>query len=110
MFLKLIKPGEQALANEGFLQIKYVLYKRKATLVILLITFNPLFSNQVVKESYHTATVRIHVEKAIQRVEISRILSHIPVHLFAHIHAILHVCSIVANTQHPLIDERNDNF
>ncbi|XP_033214087.1 uncharacterized protein LOC117171142 [Belonocnema kinseyi] len=108
-FLKLTEPGEQVLADKGFPQIKSEVHKRKATLLIPPVASNPQFTNEEVDESCNIASVRIHAERAIQRIKLSRILSPIPVHLFPHIDEIMQVCSIIANIQRPLINERWTN-
>lgn len=106
-FLNLIEPNDLVLADKGFPQIKSELGKRNATLVIPPFAVNPQFSDEEVEEGYSIASVRIHVERAIQRVKLSKILSHISADLLSYIDAIMHVCCVIANSLPPLIEERN---
>ncbi|KAJ4426818.1 hypothetical protein ANN_26617 [Periplaneta americana] len=65
--LKLIEPGDQIMADKGFPGIKTVLEESNAILVM------PPFMNEghltpdQVDDTYNIASVRIHVERCIQR-------------------------------------------
>lgn len=102
-FLELIEPGDTVLADKGFPQIKSELLKREAVLVIPPFAFDPQFSHEDVEETYKIASVRIHVERAIQRIKLCNILQMIPIELLPHIDAIMHMCCIIANSKTPLI-------
>lgn len=102
----MIEPNDLVLADKGFLQIQSELGKRNAALVIPPFAVNPQFSDEEV-EGYSITSVRIHVERAIQRVKLSKILNHISIDLLPYIDAIMHTCCIIANNLPPLIEERN---
>ncbi|XP_018398069.1 PREDICTED: uncharacterized protein LOC108776059 [Cyphomyrmex costatus] len=69
-FLNLIEPGDEIMADKGFPQIKVELLLRQCTIVMPPFAFNPQFSREEVLEGYSIASVRIHVERAIQRIKI----------------------------------------
>ena len=68
-FLNLIEPDDSVLADKGFPQIKSELSKRDAMLVIPPFAFNPQFTHDEIDDTYKIASVRIHVERAIQRIK-----------------------------------------
>jgi len=63
---------------------------------------DPQFSREDVIEGYNIASVRIHIERAIQKIKIFKILQHINVELFESIDDIMHIC-ILVNNKEPLI-------
>ncbi|GBP41239.1 hypothetical protein EVAR_30677_1 [Eumeta japonica] len=94
---------DTVLADKGFPQIKSELLKRNALLVIPPFAFDPQFTNSEIDETYKIASVRIHVERAIQRIKLCNILKFIPITLLPHIDAIMHMCCVIANSKPPLI-------
>lgn len=103
--LSLIEPGDLVLADKGFPQIKSELAQRNAILVIPPFAFDAQFTSEQMDETYNIASVRIHVEQAIQRIKIFNILRHIPNTLIPCINEIMHVCCVLANNKPPLIKE-----
>ena len=62
-----------------------------------------------VKESQTIASVRIHVERAIQRIKKFRVLrNEIPLTLHGSINQIWTVCCLLANSMPPLIQKDNE--
>ncbi|XP_066583806.1 uncharacterized protein [Prorops nasuta] len=105
-FLTLLEAGDEVLADKGFPQIRSELMKRNAILTIPPFAFNPQFTEEEVQSGYNIASVRIHVERAIQRVKLQGILRHISIDLINYIDQIMHMCCVIANSLPPLI--KND--
>lgn len=103
MFLKLIEPGDEIMADKGFPQIKSELLKCKCTLVMPPFAINSQFTREEVLEGYSIASVRIHVERAIQRIKLFKILDHILIELMPHMDKIMYVAGVLANNKEPLI-------
>lgn len=68
-----------------------------------LFAFDPKFTKEEVIEGYQIASVRIHVERAIQRVKTFKILSHINIEFLPKIDKIMRIACALANTKEPLI-------
>lgn len=105
-FLDLIEPGDFILADKGFPRIKSELQQRKCTLVMPPFAFNPQFEREEVLEGYAIASVRIHVERAIQRIKLCEILNKIDSETVKHIDKIMHVACVFANIRKPLIAKK----
>ncbi|XP_066582244.1 uncharacterized protein [Prorops nasuta] len=105
-FLTLLEAGDEVLADKGFPQIRSELMKRNAILTIPPFAFNPQFTEEEVQSGYNIASVRIHVERAIQRVKVQGILRYISMDLINYIDQIMHMCCVIANSLPPLI--KND--
>lgn len=98
----MLRPGDEVLADKGFPQIKTELLQRQCTLVMRFAN-QPQFSEEEVLEGYAIASVRIHVERAIQRIKIFKILQHINVELFEKIDDIMYLICVLVNNNEPLI-------
>jgi len=64
---------------------------------------NVVFTEDEIIKSYNIASVRIHVEKSIQRFKIYNILQKIPIELLECIDNIIFLCCVMTNLQLPLI-------
>ena len=104
-FIDLVEPGDEIMADKGFPQIRSELLKHNCVLVMPPFAFNPQFTREEVLEGYNIASVRIHVERCIQRVRIFKVLDFVPVKLMPHIDKIMYVACILANNKEPLIKE-----
>lgn len=102
-FLGLVEPGDQIMADKGFPQMKTALLERQCVLVMPPMAINPQFSREEVLEGYSIASVRIHVERAIQRVKIFGILRHINVELFNYIDKVMFIACVLANNKEPIL-------
>lgn len=102
-FINLIEPGDEIIADKGFPQIRTQLLKRQCSLIMPPFGFDPQFTREEVMEGYSIASVRIHVERAIQRIKIFKILEHINIDLLPYIDKILFLTCILANNKEPLI-------
>ncbi|KAJ8666996.1 hypothetical protein QAD02_008658 [Eretmocerus hayati] len=57
------------------------------------------FTMQETEDTYIIASVRIHVERIMQRLRIHKILDKIPTHLFKHVDDIVHMYCVLVNLQ-----------
>lgn len=87
------------MADKGFPQIRSELLQRQSTLVMPPFNFNPQFTREKVLEGYSIASVRIHVERVIQRIKIFKVLEHLNVELLPHIDKIMYVAGVLANNK-----------
>lgn len=102
-FLNLLEPGDEVMADKGFPEISVDLLQKNCTLVMPPFAVNPQFTREEVLTGYSIASVRIHVERAIQRIKIFKILQHISIELLNHIDDIIFVAAVLANNKEPLI-------
>lgn len=108
-FLNLVEPGDEIMADKGFPQIQTDLFIRKCVLVMPPFALNPQFTREEVLEGYSVASVRIHVERAIQRVKIFKILDHVNNEILPKIDTIIHVACALANSKEPILRNANLN-
>lgn len=108
-FINLVEPGDEIMADKGFPLIQTELLQRNCVLIMPPVADKPQFTREEVLEGYSIASVRIHVERAIQRIKIFKILEHVTSDLMDNIDDIMHVACALANCKEPLIsDELND--
>jgi len=105
-FLNMLQSGDEVMADKGFPQIKTELLQRECTLVMPPFAFNQQFTEQEVLQGHAIASVRIHVERAIQRIKIFKILQHVNVDLFDKLDDIVYFICIIVNNKEPLIQEK----
>jgi hypothetical protein len=107
--LDLLEPGDIVMADKGFPKI----LTNTADNVVMVIPprakpRQKQFSVEQMEETKKIAKVRIHVERAIQRVKTFNILNNrLSTDQFKHIDQIFHLCCVLANFQPPLINEVN---
>lgn len=104
-FLSLIEPGDVVLCDKGFPAIKTTMADEGAVLVMP--PFN-VGGGQLSKENMETtliiAQVRIHVERAIQRLKLHNVLTNrVPLTLIPQMEKVMQVCSALVNMQSPII-------
>ena len=104
-FLDLLDPGDEVMADRGF-PIRDELLLRRAKL-----TMPPAAKGQEqmpksdVEKTKHVANLRIHVERAINRIKWFRIMkSTLPITLLPRIDDISSVCSALCNLCPPLVE------
>ncbi|XP_049524298.1 uncharacterized protein LOC119452548 [Dermacentor silvarum] len=107
-FLNLVQPGDVVMADKGFPGIRAGLEGTQAVLVMPpFLQGGGQFSESDVHETYKIAQVRIHVERAIQRIKMFNILNvRVPTELIPAMSDVFHVCCILANLQPPIIQEQ----
>lgn len=110
-FLNYLLPGDEIMADRGF-TINDLLFPLRVKLNIPAFTKgqDQLLEDDVT-ETRRIARVRIHVERAIRRLKVFKILSDIvPVSLVKKVDDILIVCSALVNLGSDLIKESNADF
>ncbi|XP_075550264.1 uncharacterized protein LOC142583657 [Dermacentor variabilis] len=101
--LSLLEPGDVVLADKGFPDIKTGVGAQDATLVMPAFATSPQFTESEVDATYETASVRIHVERVIQRLKIYDIITRrIPHELTGYADEILHVLAVRTNLKKPI--------
>lgn len=104
-FLNQIERGDVVLADKGFPGIKAPVEGNKG--IVVLPPFskgNMQFTYDELQETYHIAQVRIHVERAIQRIKVYNIVNcRVPNDLIPHMSEIMRMCCILVNLQPPIL-------
>ena len=106
IFLKLgviryFQTGDLILADKGFL-IQNILPPGVSVNIPPFLS-NPQFTENEIKCTKSIARCRIHVERAIQRIKVSKILACIPQELRTHIDIVFQLIACLINLQTPLI-------
>lgn len=102
--LEYLQPGDEVMADRGF-TIRDILFERKVNLVILSFTKKGAqLTEEQVTSTRRIANVRIHVERAIRRLKVFKILSQVvPISLVPKVDKILRICSALVNLRCDLI-------
>ena len=103
-FLDYLRAGDEVMADRGF-TIRDLLNERKVSLNIPAFTKrrNQL-TNEEITRTRRVANVRIHVERAIQRLKVFKILSQtVPISMARKLDNILSICGGLVNLRSPLI-------
>ncbi|XP_064468682.1 uncharacterized protein LOC135382911 [Ornithodoros turicata] len=96
--LPLLEPGDLVLADKGFPGIRTGVGQQGATLVMPPFATKPQFTEAEADATYDTASVRIHVERVIQRLRIFDILNtRIPQELAMYMDKIMHIVCVLTN-------------
>ncbi len=103
-FLDRLHPGDMVMADRGFL-IREVLNERKVDLNIPpFLNGRKKFTPQEEAQTKQIAKVRIHVERAIERLKKFRLLQKvIPLSLVPVFSQIVFVCACLVNFQEPIV-------
>lgn len=103
-FLDHLRPGDEVMADRGF-TIHNLLQERLVKLNIPAFTHRRAqLTNEEVTRTRRVANVRIHVERAIRRLKVFRILSQtVPISLVPKVDKILRICAALVNLRRPLI-------
>lgn len=110
-FLDYILPSDEVMADRGF-TIDDVLFPRRVELNIPAFTkYKPQLSGEDVTSTRRIARVRIHVERAIRRLKVFKVLSStVPVSSLKLFDDILVVCSVLVNLKSYLIRDTEENY
>ncbi|XP_064482886.1 uncharacterized protein LOC135395722 [Ornithodoros turicata] len=96
--LPLLEPGDLVLADKGFPGIRTGVGQQGATLVMPPFATKPQFTEAEADATYDTASIRIHVERVIQRLRIFDILNtRIPQELAMYMDKIMHIICVLTN-------------
>lgn len=111
-FLDRIEPGDVVLADKGFPGIRAPVEGSKG--IVILPPFsrgNVQFTYEELQQTYHIAQVRIHVERAIQRIKMFNIVNaRVPNDLIPHMSDIMRMCCILVNLQPSILSaQRHEN-
>ncbi|CAN7951223.1 unnamed protein product [Ixodes pacificus] len=105
-FLSVLESDDVVLADKGFPGIRASLADRGVVLVMPPFSAgsNVPFTPEEMEETYAVASVRIHVERMIQRIKLFDILNHrVPISLIPAMGDIFHMCCVLANLQPHII-------
>lgn len=104
-FLEHVEQGDVVLADKGFPGIKAPVENKHGVMVFPPFAKGQLqFTNEEMEMTYQVAHVRIHVERAIQRVKVFNILnSRVPTELISCMTDIVRMCCVLVNLQPPII-------
>ncbi|KAG9273573.1 hypothetical protein AMEX_G12744 [Astyanax mexicanus] len=102
--LDYLNAGDEVMADRGFL-IRDVLFERKGKLVMPSFTKKGAqLTEEQVTATRRIANVRIHVERAIRRLKVYKILSQVvPITMAPKMDKILRVCAALVNLRDELI-------
>ena len=103
-FLDCLRPGDLVMGDRGF-TIRDLVEERRVRLVIPAFTRKQSqLTNEQVTQMRRIANVRIHVERAIRRLKVYKILSQtVPISLVPKIDKILQICAALINLRGELI-------
>ena len=107
-FLKHLQLGDTVMADKGFPQIQADLNDKNVLLVMppFADPNSSQFPEAEMELTYRIASVRIHVERVIQRIKIFNILNNrIATEMLPHMDEIMHICCILANLQSKIIKD-----
>ncbi|CAN7978350.1 unnamed protein product [Ixodes persulcatus] len=104
-FLERIEPGDVVLADKGFPGIKAPVESKHGVMVFPPFSKGQLqFTSAEMEMTYQVAKVRIHVERAIQRIKIFNVLNNrVPTELISSMTDIVHICCVLVNLQPPIL-------
>lgn len=99
----LLEPGDVVLADKGFPGIQTNI--PNSIVIMPPFVHDGKLTVEEIVETYNIASVRIHVERCIQRIKLHRVLDKIPVELFPYIDRIVHICCVLTNLQPHIIKQ-----
>ena len=104
-FLELIERNDNVMADRGF-NIRDLLLRKHAFLNIPAFSDGKQLSARAVLKSRRIASVRIHVERAMERIKNYKIIQGVlPLKLKNSIDQVLTICAVLSNLQDPLVNE-----
>ena len=102
-FLDLVDKNDNIMADRGF-NIRDLLLRKNAHLNIPAFSEGKQLSARAVQKSRRIASVRIHVERAMERIKNFKIIQGvIPLKLKNSLDQVLMICAILSNLQDPLV-------
>ncbi|XP_063236328.1 uncharacterized protein LOC134538769 [Bacillus rossius redtenbacheri] len=101
--LILLEVGDEVMADKGFPGIKTSLSDKGVVVVTPPYLHDGKLTAEEVETTYSIASVRIHVERCIQRIKIFHILDKLSIELLPFIDDIVHMCCVLVNLQSPII-------
>ena len=106
--LNLLEPGDEVLADKGFPQIKTILDAKNENILLVMPPFkhNEQFTPEEVDETYKIASIRIHIERIMQRLRTHKILEKLTTEMLPFIDKIIFMACVLVNLQKPIIKEK----
>lgn len=103
--LNLLEKGDIILADKGFPEIKTTLDEKGNGVVIVMPPFllDGKFSAQQVEETEKVASVRIHIERIMQRIKTFRITSNLLILELPYVNNIIFMACVLVNLQPPIL-------
>lgn len=104
--ISLLEDGDIILADKGFPSVQEKIDNQGKKSFVVMPPFlegNVAFTKEEAESTYKIASVRIHVERIMQRLRTYRVLDKIPDHLFGYVDDILHICCVLVNLQPPIM-------
>lgn len=107
-FLDYLQAGDEVMGDRGF-TVRDLMEERKVNLIIPAFTRKKCqLTNEAVTRTRRIAHARIHVERAIRRLKVYKILSQkVPINLVPKIDKILKVCAGLVNLRADLISNEH---
>ena len=106
-FLDHLRAGDEVMGDRGF-TIRDLLEERNVRLITPAFTRKKSqLTNEQVTRTRRIANVRIHIERAIRRLKVYKILSQtVPIHFVTKIDKILKICAALVNLRGELISSK----
>uniref|UniRef100_A0A672PN14 THAP-type domain-containing protein n=1 Tax=Sinocyclocheilus grahami TaxID=75366 RepID=A0A672PN14_SINGR len=106
--LEYLHPGDEVMVDRGFL-IRDLLFERQVNVIIPHFANKMQLTEEKVTCSCRIANVRIHVERAIRRLKVYKVLSQtLPITLMPKIDQILRISAALVNLRGDLIREADN--
>ncbi|XP_066593152.1 uncharacterized protein [Prorops nasuta] len=108
-FLQLLQPGDVVLADKGFPQIKTMIDDSGKGILVVMPPFlrNECFTASEVEETQTIASIKIHIERIMQRIKTFHIMSKFSINMLPYVNEIIFICCALVNLQPPIIKEKN---
>jgi hypothetical protein len=107
-FLQLLEPGDVVLADKGFPQIKSLLDDSGKGVLVVMPPFlrGECFTANDVQETQTIASVRIHIERIMQRIKKFGIMSKFSIKILPHVNVITHYLHVLRICQFTTFDNK----
>ncbi|KAF4530605.1 hypothetical protein B566_EDAN018697 [Ephemera danica] len=99
----LLEPGDDVMADKGFPGITTTFGEQQIVVIMPPFNHEGGFTTDEIEQTYSIASVRIHVERAIERIKNYNILRFITHDLQPLIDDIMHMACVLVNLQPPII-------
>ncbi|XP_038059812.1 uncharacterized protein LOC119730833 [Patiria miniata] len=102
-FLNMLEPDDEIVASKGFPDLARQVAGRQAVAVAPPLAIpNRHFKAGDVAMAYNVSSVRVRVERVVQRIRLFNILSvTYPSELLPYVDDVVHMCAVLANLQNP---------
>lgn len=103
--INLLEPGDMVLADKGFPDIKSVIDSTGNNILLVMPPFLEQrgFTAEEVQQTRDIASVRIHIERIMQRIRVYKIVDYFTHDLAPYCDEILFMCCVLVNLQPPIL-------